>query len=447
MTGAGPIRRPTRRLALLGGAAALLAGCDGVDNIFGERRQPLPGERRPILRVEPPLAADQGVDPRAVALPPATGIADWPMSGGPANHAPGHARLAEAPRVAWRASAGSGSEYRARITAGPVIADGVVYAVDAWGVVTAHALSDGRRRWSTDTTPEEENAVPLGGGVAVADGVVYVTNGLAEVLALSAADGAVRWRVRVPQPARGAPTVAGGRIFVPTIENQLFALSTEDGRRLWTHRGGALATLPLGVPAPAVEGESVVAGFGTGELVALRVTDGRLLWSENVGLGNQSLADIVGITGLPLIEGGRVVATGLGNTTIAVDLRSGRRLWERAFGGGAGPAGAGDWIFSVTRGGQALALGREDGRIRWVTQLDPPPAEGQRPDPARFGRAMIAGGWVIVPSSRGELLLLDPAGGEIAGRIEIGAGVTLPMALAQETLVALADDGTLIALR
>ena len=437
----------TRRLALLGGAAALLAGCDSFDSLFGERRQPLPGERRPVLRTDPPLVADEGLDPRAVTLPPATEIAEWPMSGGRPNHAPGHATLSPEPRIAWRASAGSGSEYRARITSGPVIAGGLVFAVDAWGTVTAHALADGAQRWRTDATPEAESAVPLGGGAAVVDGTVYVTNGLAEVLALNTADGAVRWRVRLPQPTRGAPTVAGGRIFVVTIENQLIALSAEDGRRLWLHRAGALNTLPLGLPAPAVEGETVVAGFGTGEVMALRVTDGRLLWSDNVGLSNPSLADIFGVTGLPLIEGGRVVATGLGNTTIAVDLRSGRRLWERTFGGGSGPAGAGDWVFAVTRGGRALALGREDGRIRWVTDLDPPPAEGTPPPPARFGRAMIAGGHVIVPSSRGELLLLAPSGGAIIGRVPLGHGVTLPMAAAGGMLVALADDGTLIALR
>lgn len=439
--------RTTRRLALLGGGAALLAGCETIDNLFSDRRPPLPGERLPVLRAEPPPTPDPGVDRNAVALPAPQPVADWPMAGGPPSHAAGHAAFAAQPSVAWRASVGSGSGYRARITSGPVVAGGVVYAVDAWGELTAHNLADGRLRWRADTTPEEESAVPLGGGVAVAGGTVFVATSLAEVLALDPADGAVRWRVRLPQPARGAPTVAGNRIFVPTIENQLIALAAADGRRLWAFRAGAMATLPLGLPAPAVDGETVVAGFGSGEVVALRVADGRLLWSDSVGIGNPSLADIVGVTGLPLIEGGRVVATGRGSTTIAVDLRSGRRLWERNFGGGAGPAGAGDWVFSVTHDGLAIAIGREDGRIRWVTELDPAPEGGRRGAAARFGRPMIAGGRIIIPSSRGELLLLDPAGGAIAGRVPLSSGVTLPMALAEGTLVALADDGTLIAVR
>ena len=439
--------RLTRRLALLG-AAALLPGCETLDSIMGERKQPLPGERRSVLRPEPPVSPDSGTQPGSVSLPPAQPIAEWPMEGGPPSHAPGHIELSPQPAIAWRASAGSGSAYRQRITAGPVIAGGVVYAVDAWGTVSAHTLADGSRRWRTDTTPEEESSIGLGGGAAVAGNRLYVATGAAEAMAINVADGVIAWRVRLPAPPRGAPTVEGGRIFVPTTENQLIALSVEDGRRLWTYRGTASTTLPLGLPAPATDGEAVVAGFGSGELVAVRATDGRLLWAESLGgAGATSLSDIVGITGLPVIDRGRVVAVGLGNTTIAVDLRSGRRLWERSFGGSAGVATAGDWIFALTRAGEAVAVGRDDGRIRWVTELDPTPPSGRRDEPARFGRPLVAGGRVLVPSSRGELLLLDPAGGAIAGRARLGSGVTLPMAVSENTLVALADDGTLIALR
>ncbi len=440
--------RLPRRAALLG-AAGLLAGCETIDGWLGTRKTPLPGERRSIMRMDPAVTADSGAEARAVSLPPAEAIAEWPQNGGPANHAPPHAEIGGALRVAWRSSIGYGSGYRQRLTAGPVIAGGTVYAVDAYGVASAHSLDGGGRRWRFDTTPEEDSDGAVGGGVAVVDGVVYVATGLAEVLALSAETGGVRWRVRVPAATRGAPTVANGRIFVPTVENHLIALSTEDGRRLWTHRAGAQATLPFGLPAPAVDGDTVVAGFGTGEMAALRATDGRLLWQEGLGnTGANSIADIVGITGLPVIDRGRVFASSLGNTTIAVDLRSGRRLWERAFGGENGVASSGDWVFAVTRAGDAVAVGRNDGRIRWVAELDPSPEGGRRRSSAlRFGPPMVAGGMVLVPSSRGELLQLDPATGNVAGRISLSGGVTLPGAIAQGTVVLLSDDGNLIALR
>jgi outer membrane protein assembly factor BamB len=443
-----PERRLPRRAALLG-AAALLPACETIDGIFGTRKTPLPGERRSVLRSDPALTPDAGLDGGPVNLPGPQSLPEWPQVGGPASHAPGHATLSAQPAQAWRASVGSGSGYRQRITAGPVIAGGRVFAVDAFGSVSAHALENGARLWRADTSREDESAGAMGGGCAAEGGVLYVATGLADVLALTPEDGSIRWRARIPAPARGAPTVAGGRIFVPTVENHLLALSVEDGRRLWTHRAQPIVTLPLGLPAPAVEGDTVVAGFATGELTALRAADGRVLWGETLGgVANTSLADIVGITGQPVIDRGRVFAVGLGNTTIAVDLRSGRRLWERAFGGSAGPAAAGDWVFAVTRGGDAVALGREDGRIRWVTELDPTPETGRRRGaPARFGPPVVAGGRILVPSSRSEVLMLDPGTGAVAGRVPLSSGVTLPAALAQDTLVLLGDDGTLMALR
>jgi outer membrane protein assembly factor BamB len=438
--------RLTRRAALL--SAALLPGCGSLDSLFGERKVRLPGERTPILTADTDVTAD--ADAPAVTLPAPSAVAEWPVTGGTTTHAPGHVALGERLALAWRASAGSGSAYRQRLTSGPVIAGGVVYAMDAWGYVSAVTLADGRSRWRADTTPEDESDVPIGGGVAVADGVVFATTGLAELLALEAADGRVRWRVRLPAPARGAPTVADGRVFVAVTSSQLLALSVEDGRTLWTHRGGGtMTTMPLGLPAPAVEGEIVVAAFPTGEIVAVRISDGRLQWGESLGsTALLSLADFVGVTALPVIAEGRLIAVGLANTTIAVDMRSGRRLWERPFGGAAGVGAAGDWAFAVTSAGEALAIGREDGQIRWITPLDPPPPPGtRRGPPLLLGMPLVGGGRVIVPSSRGELLLLDPGTGALQGRIPTGSGVTLPMAAAEGTLVVLTDDGTLMAFR
>ena len=78
------MRNLTRRAALMG-AAGLLSACDTIsdsfDSMFGERKTPLPGERRPVLSSERPVEADEG--PRIpVTLPPEENRADWPQAGG-----------------------------------------------------------------------------------------------------------------------------------------------------------------------------------------------------------------------------------------------------------------------------------------------------------------------------------------------------------------------------
>lgn len=438
----------TRRTALLGGAG-LLAGCSTFDDLFGEAKTRLPGERRSILTARRELAADPALAGQPLLLPPAADRADWPQPGGNVAHSPGHAALAGQPAEAWRASAGTGSGYRRRITAGPVVAENTVFTVDAYGVVSAFDLAGGGRRWRFDTRPEEDSTGAVGGGCSHDQGLLFVATGMAELLALNPADGQPRWRKRLAAPARGAPAVAGGRVFVPTIDNQLLAFSAEDGRALWNYRAQAATAVPLGLPAPAVQDDFLVAGFPSGELVAMRPADGQLLWSESLaGQGLGGLGEITGIRGLPVIQDGRVYAMGMGGTSMAVDLRSGRRLWEREVGGTETPLPVGDWLFLIGASGELLALGREDGRIRWITDLNaPPPGQERRDEPASFAAPILAGGRLILPSSAGEALLVDPAEGTVSGRLRLRGPATLPGAVAQATLLLLDDDGTLMAFR
>ncbi|MFH5924290.1 PQQ-binding-like beta-propeller repeat protein [Roseomonas xinghualingensis] len=442
---------PSRRALLLGGAALALAGCETIDSIFGESEKQLPGERLPVIQADRDLSVDPAVAGQPVTLPAPTALAEWPQAGGNLAHNPGNASVGEGLREVWRASIGTGSSYRRRITTGPIMANGTIFTADAYGTVSAFDADRGGRRWVRETTPEKDDVGAVGAGLAFADGVLYATTGMAEVLALDPGTGEVRWRVSTPAPTRGAPTVAGGRIFVPTVENQLLALSTEDGRRLWVYRGQPVAAVPLGLPAPAVEGDTVVAGFPSGELAALRTADGRVNWTESLAAGQNArrggIAELAGVAGMPVISDGRVIAAGQAGTSLSVDLRSGRRLWERDVGSTQSPAVVGEWIFIVTPEGQLVAMGRDDGRVRWLTLLDERSAKDRRRDPASFGTPLVVGGRILVPSSRGEAILVDPAEGGIAGRIRLPGGATLPPIAVAGTVYLVTDDGTLVALR
>ncbi len=442
-----------RRAALLGAATGLLGGCDTISDLLADRKDPLPGERRPALETRREVSADPAIANRAVDLPAPREITAWPQPGGNPAHDPGHVALpVDGMREAWRASVGTGSGYRRRMTSGPVASADTVYAADALGQVSAFDLARGTRRWQLDAKPEDDEVGGVGAGCALDGGVLFVATGLAEVLAVDPATASVRWRVRTPAPTRGAPAAADGRVFVLTLENHLLALSAEDGRRLWTYRAQPVAAVPLGLPAPAVQGETVVAGFPSGELVSLRASDGRVLWTETlsapVGARRGGIADIAGVHALPVISDGRVIAVGQGGTTLAVDLRSGRRLWERDVGGAETPAVAGDWMFVVSTAQDLVALGRDTGQVRWVTPLNPPTSPGSgRRQSTIFGAPLLLGGRLVVPGSGSEALLVNPADGAITGRLRLPGPVILPAAVAGSALLVLAEDGNLAAMR
>lgn len=436
----------TRRGALLG-AAGLLGGCETIDSWFGERRPRFDGERIAVLDLpERMLRADDAAQGTRVLLPAPAPRAEWPLIGGDAAKSGGHAAFGPGLGQSWRGGFGSGTAHRRRLVAGPVAGGGSVFVADAFGEVSAFDLATGGRRWRRSTMRERESAGAGGTGVAFAGDSVFVATGLAELLALNAADGAVRWRVNLPAPARGAPTVAAGRVFVPTLASELVALSAEDGARIWSHRAAQIATVPLGLGAPAVEGDVVVAGFPSGELFALRASDGRVIWSESLAAaGTVTLSDIAAVRAHPSVSGGRVVAVGMGRLSICVDLRSGRRLWEQEAGGPEPAWVAGDWVFMTTDAGQALAIGRDSGQVRWAVSLRPAPRGNRPPERIALSAPVVAGGRVFIGTSRAELLALNPETGEVTGRTSLPGGLTLQMALAGGMLLAATDDATLLA--
>jgi outer membrane protein assembly factor BamB len=206
--------------------------------------------------------------------------------------------------------------------------------------------------------------------------------------------------------------------------------------------------MALGLPAPAVEGDMVVAGFGSGELVAIRAGDGRALWSETLSSARGGgISDIAAIAAMPVIDRGRVFAAGLGGLAIAIDLRSGRRLWEREVTSAEMPWSAGGAVFLITTDGDLACIDREDGRVRWVRALGRFRDEAKRRDPITWGGPVLAGGRLLVTGSHGRMAQVDPGDGEVILTSRLPAGVTLPPAIAEGMLYLLAHDATLVALR
>ena len=131
---------------------------------------------------------------------------------------------------------------------------------------------------------------------------------------------------------------------------------------------------------------------------------------------------------------------------IALDLRSGVRIWEQAVSAVQTPWIAGDFIFVTTVESQVIALSRLDGRIRWVRKLAGYVDE-DRADLINWTRPILAGDRLILVSSQGVALALSPYTGEVNGQLELSDPVTVPPIVANETIYFLTDEGEILAWR
>ena len=435
-------------LLLAVGGAFLLAGC-GSDGWFGVAEDPpLPGERIAVLALERALKGDPEAAQRPMQLPEPVANADWPQAGGAPFHAIGHPALGSASGTAWSRSIGAGSGDGRHVLAQPVVAQGRVYAMDAVGAVGAFALQDGSALWSVATRPEGEED-SSGGGIAFADGHLFAATGYAEALALDASSGAIVWRQPLSVPARGAPTVDSGRLYVATLDNKTYALDTADGSILWTHDSIEEQTALLGGASPAVAQGAAVSAYSSGEIVALKVENGRELWSDNLTVARRAdfIAALADVQASPVVYDGRLYALSNSGRAGAIDMRSGRRIWNQHFGGLHMPWLAGTHLFAVTERGEVVAVEAATGAVRWVMPLARYEDEEDRTGRIDWAGPVLAGGRLVLAGSHGEIVFLDPETGAKAGTFDVGRPHRLAPVVAAQTLLLLDDNGVLTAYR
>ena len=436
----------SRRAALLGLPLGL-AGCSAFDDYLGDNKPSLKGKRESVLGSRGGLTVDPN-DRRVIAVPAPGSVKAWPMSGATPTHVVGNVAVAGL-RPAWESGIGQGGGYRAKLTAQPVVLDGMVYAMDSRGYVASLDLARGSRRWRVDTQSDESRSTNIGGGIAVERGTVYATTGRGDALALEAATGNIIWRRDLGVPARSGPTLADGRMHFTTLDNQLLALTMARGERVWSYQGNDSATTVLADAAPAIAEGFVVCGFGSGELVTVRLDSGVLVWSDSLASsrGRNSFVDLSAIRALPVIDRGRVFAIGVGGLLVSLDLRSGRRLWEREIGGGQTPWVAGDWLFVQSSDQTLAAINVEDGRPRWVQDLPRWDNPAKQRDPIFWSGPLLASGKLVLAGTSQLAVSVDPVGGSILGTQSVSGSVSIAPLAADGTLLILSDDGTLQAFR
>ena len=434
-------------------APILLSSCGF--GFLGEKQKKVrvEGERKPIIAKQIKLAPDDSLNEISIQLPAPKVNANWPQRGGIATHALKHVQLGDAPERVWQSKIGEGGSENIALTAAPIVFNGMVMTLDTAGKVRAFALKTGESRWETNLKPDE-NAGVFGGGMGSGQNKIFISLGSGELIALNIQNGEELWRVSTRRALRSAPSYADGRIFVTTLDNMTLAFSASTGLSLWSHNGMIANAALLGAASPAIKNNKVILAYSSGELYALQTNNGRIFWGDNLSVkrAGSGVARISHVRGNPVIDENMVFATSHSGSFLALELKTGRRLWQLPIASRVMPWVAGNYLYIVTTGRQVICLTKRDGRVKWITNLpefslkDSLPLKREK-IVVEYSEPVLAGDRLIIASSIGKIYSVSPYTGQILGETQVEGNIFIEPVVADKTLLLLDKQGNLTAFR
>jgi outer membrane protein assembly factor BamB len=158
------------------------------------------------------------------------------------------------------------------------------------------------------------------------------------------------WQVNDIGDGYSTPVVVGNRIYLMSnhgMENEFVAaLSTQDGKPIWTTRVGNVGNpnqnppYPKARSTPTVDGNFIYALGSDGDLACLEAKSGKIRWVKNIRKEFGGQPGEWAYAESPLVDGDVVVITpgGPEATIVAVNKKTGALIWKSAVPGGD-PAG------------------------------------------------------------------------------------------------------------
>lgn len=252
----------------------------------------------------------------------------------------------------------------------PTVSNGKVFVgcPDRFVHVVDH--ESGEEMWKFETSGQ------VSGAVTIEDSKVFFgqQGGNGDIYCVREKDGLPIWKSEIGW-AWTTSTPDKDRLFTGTVEGDIFALSTDDGRVLWKRptNGGVY-------PAPAVSKGRVYTGSWDGYYYALNRESGSIDWSYATdgidyafGGGPDSAAGI--------IWKGNLICRVVPQTLIALNQATGKEVWrfrdetraENRYTMNATPSASGNRVFvsssidhdGMPCGGRLFCLDDATGKLLW----------------------------------------------------------------------------------
>jgi outer membrane protein assembly factor BamB len=315
----------------------------------------------------------------------------------------------------------------------PVIAGDLIYIASADGEVAAINRHTGKLLWQVELD------VSLSGGVGFYEGFLLVGSSDGFVLQLNAADGSLNWSTRLSGEILAPPRGNGRVVVVQSYEGRVQGLDFNSGEKLWAFDSNVPVLTVRGTSSPILSGNMVYAGFASGRVLALDANTGAIAWEVRVAIsqGRSEIERIVDVDGTMVLAGKELYAASYQGRVVAIDIASGRKLWQQDVSSFAGVSQGFGNVYVTDADGTVFAYLRNGQGERWSQ-----PALGYR----ELSRPTPVSSYLAVADYEGIVHLMSQVDGRFVGRVKAdGDGARADMLSDGNILYVYGNSGKLIA--
>ncbi len=332
----------------------------------------------------------------------------------------------------WSKNTGKGSTKQfLKLT--PSHSQGKVFVADALGNLASLDANNGNTLWKIDTD------LTISGGPGASEKLTMIGSDEGDVLAYASESGEFIWQAKVSSEILAAPQEANDIVVVRTIDGRIFGLDANDGSRLWIYERTMPALTLRGTSNPIITGDIVIAGFDGGRLSAIDLFTGKLIWETSVSLssGRSQLERMVDIDSDPVIIGNDIYVATFQGRLASVALEDGRITWTRDISSYAGCTSDGNIIYITDDQSHVWALDRATGVSVWKQENL---YARQATAPATIGNLVVVG------DLEGYLHWMDKDNGQFVARTQVSkSAIIAPPVAVEDVVYAYSSDGILSA--
>jgi outer membrane protein assembly factor BamB len=298
------------------------------------------------------------------------------------------------------------------IISNPIIANNIIYSLDARGNLIARNIANFKLIYRKKII-NWRNIKNLSQSKLFYDqNIIYVTSGFNEILAINAKNSDIIWSKKLNSIAISRAITDQNNLYIITNDNKTYALDKINANIKWVHNGIVKKTVIFGAADPVIYKNYIISAYSSGEIYVLDQKNGQIIdfyeLNSSRAINSNFILDDIDAT--PIISDDILYAVGNSGIMMAIDLKNQNKLWQKNISSISNFWIAGDFIYLIDNENRLICLSKNNGGIKFFTQLDKYHNKKQL---IHYFGLVLAGNNLILTNSNREMILISPFDGKI----------------------------------